>query len=153
MNDHVLGGPELTIRQKLWQIHWFFVLMLVVVAAVGFAMLYSAAGGSVDPWAKRHALRFGAGDAAFDGGGNPVHRVVDLDEAFGAVLDRQIGQIDIDRESRKVAIEEVDGRPALERKYFLLCDIRQYPDEQRHLGGIVFTRHDHVPFLQTLRAP
>ena len=61
MNDHVLGGPELTIRQKLWQIHWFFVLMLVVVAAVGFAMLYSAAGGNVDPWAKRHALRFGAG--------------------------------------------------------------------------------------------
>ena len=61
MNDLVLGGPELTIRQKLWQIHWFFVLMLVVVAAVGFAMLYSAAGGNVDPWAKRHALRFGAG--------------------------------------------------------------------------------------------
>ncbi|NQV84905.1 MAG: rod shape-determining protein RodA [Rhodospirillales bacterium] len=61
MNGHVLGAPELTIRQKLWQIHWFFVLMLVVVASVGFAMLYSAAGGDVDPWAKRHALRFGAG--------------------------------------------------------------------------------------------
>ncbi len=61
MSDHVLGGPELTIHQKLWQIHWFFILMLVVVASVGFAMLFSAAGGSVDPWAKRHALRFGIG--------------------------------------------------------------------------------------------
>ena len=40
MNDNVLGAPELTLRQKLWQIHWFFVLMLVVVASVGFAMLY-----------------------------------------------------------------------------------------------------------------
>jgi len=61
MSDHVLGGPELTIRQKLWQIHWFFILMLAVVASIGFAMLYSAAGGSVDPWAKRHALRFAFG--------------------------------------------------------------------------------------------
>ena len=61
MSYHVLGGPELTIRQKLWQIHWFFILMLAVVASIGFAMLYSAAGGSVDPWAKRHALRFAIG--------------------------------------------------------------------------------------------
>ncbi len=61
MSEHVLGGPELTIRQKLWQIHWFFILLLAVVASVGFAMLYSAAGGNVDPWAKRHALRFGIG--------------------------------------------------------------------------------------------
>ena len=61
MNDHLMGGPELTIRQKLWQIHWFFILMLAVVASIGFAMLYSAAGGSVDPWAKRHALRFAFG--------------------------------------------------------------------------------------------
>ena len=61
MSEHVLGGPDLTIRQKLWQIHWFFILMLVAVASVGFAMLYSAAGGSLDPWAKRHALRFGVG--------------------------------------------------------------------------------------------
>ena len=61
MSDHVLGGPEQTIRQKLWQIHWLFILMLAVVASVGFAMLYSAAGGSVDPWAKRHVLRFGVG--------------------------------------------------------------------------------------------
>jgi rod shape determining protein RodA len=58
MIDHVLGSPELTIPQKLWQIHWFFILILTVIASIGFVMLYSAAGGSVDPWAKRHALRF-----------------------------------------------------------------------------------------------
>lgn len=61
MIDRVLGGPELTIRQKLWQIHWFFVFMLLVTASVGFAMLYSAGGGNVDPWAMRHAFRFAFG--------------------------------------------------------------------------------------------
>ena len=58
MIDNSLGATNLTIRQKLWQIHWFFILILAVIASIGFAMLYSAAGGSVDPWAKRHALRF-----------------------------------------------------------------------------------------------
>ncbi len=61
MVESVFGGPEMTIRQKLWQIHWFFVLMLVATAVVGFAMLYSAADGQVDPWANRHALRFAFG--------------------------------------------------------------------------------------------
>ncbi len=61
MVENVLGGPQLTLRQKLWQIHWLFVLMLIATAVVGFAMLYSAGEGSVDPWAKRHAFRFGLG--------------------------------------------------------------------------------------------
>ncbi|MDA1090561.1 MAG: rod shape-determining protein RodA [Proteobacteria bacterium] len=61
MNDRILGGPELTIRQKLWQIHWFFVVIVMVTASVGFAMLYSAGGGDVNPWAKAHALRFSVG--------------------------------------------------------------------------------------------
>ena len=61
MVESVLGGPQLTLRQKLWQIHWLFVLMLIATAAVGFAMLYSAGEGSIDPWAMRHAVRFGLG--------------------------------------------------------------------------------------------
>ena len=61
MVESVFGGPEMTIRQKLWQIHWFFVLMLMATAVAGFAMLYSAADGHVDPWANRHALRFAFG--------------------------------------------------------------------------------------------
>jgi rod shape determining protein RodA len=61
MIEHGLGSQNLTISQKLWQIHWFFILIMAVIASIGFAMLYSAAGGSVDPWAKRHALRFFVG--------------------------------------------------------------------------------------------
>ncbi len=61
MSDSTLNPPQLTLREKLWHIHWLFVLLLCVAAAVGVAMLYSAAGGSVDPWASRHAIRFGVG--------------------------------------------------------------------------------------------
>ncbi len=53
-------GP-LTIGQKLWQISWSLVFLLILLAAIGFAMLYSAASGEWDPWASRQAIRFGIG--------------------------------------------------------------------------------------------
>ena len=56
-----LNQPRMTLGPKLWQIHWIFVLLLCLVAAIGLAMLYSAAGGRLDPWASRQAVRFGAG--------------------------------------------------------------------------------------------
>jgi len=51
----------LSLRQKIWQIHWFFVLLLIATASVGFAMLYSAANGTFEPWAARQMMRFGVG--------------------------------------------------------------------------------------------
>jgi rod shape determining protein RodA len=44
---------------KLWRVSWLYVLMLCLLAAVGYVALYSAGGGSVEPYAGRHALRFG----------------------------------------------------------------------------------------------
>jgi len=52
-----------TPSQKLWQVSWPFVLLLCFTAAIGFMMLYSAAGGSWDPWASRQVMRFGVGVA------------------------------------------------------------------------------------------
>jgi len=52
------NSPNMTLLQKMWQINWSLVVLLCTVAAVGFAMLYSAAGGSVDPWASKHLIRF-----------------------------------------------------------------------------------------------
>jgi rod shape determining protein RodA len=52
---------EQTLRQKLWQIQWLLVLLICVVACIGFAMLYSAANGKMDPWATRQMIRFGVG--------------------------------------------------------------------------------------------
>ncbi len=53
-----LERPDPTLGQKIWQIHWLFVLLVIATACVGFAMLYSAAKGDVDPWASRQAVRF-----------------------------------------------------------------------------------------------
>lgn len=56
-----LSAPDLTLGRKLLSVHWLLVLLIASVAGVGFAMLYSAAGGNMDPWAERQMMRFGAG--------------------------------------------------------------------------------------------
>ncbi len=61
MSEDTLNQPDLSLGNKLLHIHWFFVLLLCLTAGIGVAMLYSAANGSMDPWASRHATRFGVG--------------------------------------------------------------------------------------------
>lgn len=46
---------------QLMRLHWGIVILLCAIAGVGFLALYSAAGGNLDPWADRQAVRFGAG--------------------------------------------------------------------------------------------
>ncbi|MEX1148245.1 MAG: rod shape-determining protein RodA [Sphingomonadales bacterium] len=46
---------------KLSELNWFVVLLITAVASVGFVMLYSVAGGSIEPWALRQMIRFGIG--------------------------------------------------------------------------------------------
>ncbi|MFN9355310.1 MAG: rod shape-determining protein RodA, partial [Alphaproteobacteria bacterium] len=40
---------------------WSIVLLVTLIASIGFALLYSVAGGSLEPWAGRQITRFGAG--------------------------------------------------------------------------------------------
>ncbi|MCQ4158342.1 rod shape-determining protein RodA [Roseomonas sp. GC11] len=47
------------VLEKLWLIPWTFVLLLCAIAAAGYVALYSAGGGAPEPYASRHALRFG----------------------------------------------------------------------------------------------
>jgi len=49
---------EMTLREKLWHVSWSFVLLVTLVCSVGFLTLYSAANGSIDPWASRQMMRF-----------------------------------------------------------------------------------------------
>jgi len=49
--------------RKLWRVNWTFAILLCALAAVGYAALYSAAGGASEPYASRHLLRFGFGFA------------------------------------------------------------------------------------------
>ena len=61
MGETGFNRPATTLRAKLWQIHWMFVLLVSATAGIGFAMLYSAADGNFDPWASRQMVRFAAG--------------------------------------------------------------------------------------------
>jgi len=46
---------------KVFRINWMFVVLLCGLATVGYAALYSAAGGSSEPYATRHIVRFAFG--------------------------------------------------------------------------------------------
>lgn len=54
------ASSDLTLRMKIGRINWPLVVMLVVIACVGAAVLYSAGGGWT-PWAGMHLLRFSLG--------------------------------------------------------------------------------------------
>ncbi len=51
----------LHIADKVPQINWLLVLLLAAISSVGFAMLYYASNGNLDPWASRQILRFSIG--------------------------------------------------------------------------------------------
>ncbi|MEM8868909.1 MAG: rod shape-determining protein RodA [Pseudomonadota bacterium] len=48
---------------KLLHMNWALVVLLSAIACTGFLMLYSVADGSMEPWAERQMIRFGAGVA------------------------------------------------------------------------------------------
>ncbi|MDB5405492.1 MAG: rod shape-determining protein RodA [Rhodospirillales bacterium] len=52
------GSPRLSFAEKLWGINWGLILLLTVIACFGFAMLYSAANGALQPWAGKQMLRY-----------------------------------------------------------------------------------------------
>lgn len=56
-----LNPPELTLPRKLRQLNWGLIVLISMVAAVGFAMLYSAANGDWSPWAYRQMIRYAVG--------------------------------------------------------------------------------------------
>ena len=55
------NAPEMTLGQRIWQINWSFVLLIVLAGSIGVGMLYSAANGNIDPWADRQLVRLCVG--------------------------------------------------------------------------------------------
>jgi rod shape determining protein RodA len=54
-----LGRPrELSLPEKVWSINWGLVLLVSLLACVGFGTLYSA-GNGWDPWASKQMVRYG----------------------------------------------------------------------------------------------
>ncbi len=58
-----LTFKDLTFGQKVMEINWGLVFLIIIVACVGFVSLYSAAGGSFSPWASKQIIRFTLGMA------------------------------------------------------------------------------------------
>ena len=48
----------LSIGEKLFEVNWGLVMLIALIASVGFAMLYSVAGGHFEPWASKQIVRF-----------------------------------------------------------------------------------------------
>ncbi|WP_201154919.1 rod shape-determining protein RodA [Rhodothalassium salexigens] len=49
---------DLSPAQKLARLNWLVIGLLTAITGIGVAMLYSVAGGQMEPWAARHAIRF-----------------------------------------------------------------------------------------------
>ena len=45
--------------EKIRSVNWGLVLLLTLISSIGFAVLYSAANGSFDPWALKSIIRYG----------------------------------------------------------------------------------------------
>ncbi|MDX6752197.1 rod shape-determining protein RodA [Geminicoccaceae bacterium 1502E] len=58
-HEHLRPGSGL--GQKIRRLHWPFVALVAVIGAIGYGVLYSAGGGSQEPWALRHLMRLAAG--------------------------------------------------------------------------------------------
>ena len=54
-------GGEMRLGEKIWHINLPLLVLIALISCAGFAMLYSAANGSWQPWASRQAIRFAAG--------------------------------------------------------------------------------------------
>ncbi len=52
---------RLHLPDKLQRVSWSYVALVILIGLVGYAMLYSAAGGDHEPWAWRHAVRLAFG--------------------------------------------------------------------------------------------
>jgi len=61
MHRRMWREPSFDLMGKLLQVNWVYVFLLCCLAGIGYVALYSAAGGASEPYATRHAVRFGTG--------------------------------------------------------------------------------------------
>src|SRR5262245_27197949 len=54
-----LGRHDLTFAERIRSVSWGLVLAILLIACFGVAVLYSAADGSMQPWAAKQIMRFG----------------------------------------------------------------------------------------------
>lgn len=55
------ANQELTLKERFFNLNFLFIFIIVILAAIGCLTLYSAAGGSISPWALKQGIRFCVG--------------------------------------------------------------------------------------------
>ena len=58
MSTPITIVPEHSFLHKIQGISWGLIILITMLACVGFTALYSAAGGSFSPWAYKQMVRF-----------------------------------------------------------------------------------------------
>lgn len=61
MNSDITMNSEQSFLKRISQLNFGLIIIITLIAGVGFASLYSAAGGNLSPWASRQIMRFGVG--------------------------------------------------------------------------------------------
>jgi rod shape determining protein RodA len=61
MFETVKLHTDQSIFQKIQHLGWGLVILITILACIGFTALYSAADGNFDPWASKQILRFSVG--------------------------------------------------------------------------------------------
>ena len=57
----LIGRRRLSLGEKLASMPWGLVMIVTMISAIGLMMLYSAAGGNLEPWALKQMIRFAIG--------------------------------------------------------------------------------------------
>jgi rod shape determining protein RodA len=63
LRPYAAARRTLSFVDKLYEINWGLVLLITIIACIGFAMLYSVSGGALSPWADKQMVRFAIGFA------------------------------------------------------------------------------------------
>jgi rod shape determining protein RodA len=58
MSRAITIHSDQSVIERLKHLNWGLVLLICAVSCIGFAALYSAAGGSLSPWASKQMMRF-----------------------------------------------------------------------------------------------
>lgn len=61
MNIVLNKNHELSLKERFFNLNFFYILIISLLAGIGCLTLYSAAGGSLYPWALNQGIRFFAG--------------------------------------------------------------------------------------------
>ncbi len=139
-----IGPAELSLLEKLRHLNWRFVAIVILVAAVGYAMLYSAGGGAHSPWAWRHGVRFGVGLSAM-----LVIALIDIRfwfrfayPIYGAAL---LGLI---------AVEVIGSVSMGAQRWIDLGLFQLQPSEVMKIGLVLaLARYFHGAYLEDVRRP